>query len=292
MIGQTVIGWTLRATVRRWFEDDLDPGRLRTRLNLLSRTISFLPRWARVSPAAPGLSWIDAPESDQRRVLVYFHGGGYVSGGLASHGLFLAKLARQGRCRVLFVDYRLAPEHPFPAALDDAMAAWIWVQEQASAGTRFFMGGDSAGGGLTLALIELLQTQALALPERLLLISPWVDLTQAGQSHRSNDAFDSVMSGRALTKMAKLYLRDADPRDPRASPLFGVLRDMPPTLIQYSTHEVLRDDAVKMAALLRDGGTKVIEESWPQMPHVFQLFWAFPQATSATRSLAQFLLGV
>lgn len=292
MIGQTVIGWTLWATVRRWFEADLNPAQLRSRLNVLSRTISFLPGWVRVTAAAPGLTWIDAPESDQRRVLIYYHGGGYVSGGLASHGLFVAKLARQGRCRVLFVDYRLAPEHPFPAALDDALAAWTWAQKETMAGTRFFMGGDSAGGGLALAVIELLQAREESLPERVLLISPWVDLSQASGSHRSNDAMDSVMSSHALSKMAKLYLKDADPRDPRASPIHGALRAMPPTLIQYSTHEVLRDDAIKVAALLRDGGTKVIEESWPNMPHVFQLFWIFPQATSATRSLAQFLLGV
>jgi acetyl esterase/lipase len=217
--------------------------------------------------------WTIAPGSGATRVLLYFHGGGYCSGSIRSHRSLVAEAGRAAKVRTLAVAYRLAPEYPFPAALDDALMAWRYLRGQGFAADHIAIGGDSAGGGLTVALINQLRAAGEQLPGCAWLISPWTDLTLSGSTLASKDAVDPLIHKAYLAELADAYVpRDVDRKDPRVSPLFSDLAGFPPTLIQVGACETLLADATRFAASAGAANVAVTLEVWPDMIHAWPLW--------------------
>ena len=217
--------------------------------------------------------WSIVPGSDEARVLIYFHGGGYCSGSIRSHRRMVSEAGRAAGIRTLAVGYRLAPEHPFPAAFDDALTAWRFVRRQGIAAAHVAVGGDSAGGGLTAALINRLREASEEQPACAWLVSPWTDLTMSGATLSSKDAVDPLIHKPYLEELAGAYLPAAiDRKDPRVSPLYADLRGFPPTLIQIGSDETLLDDSVRFAAAAGKADVAVTLEIWPHMIHAWHLW--------------------
>jgi epsilon-lactone hydrolase len=220
----------------------------------------------------PG-EWSTLAGSDSSRVLLFFHGGGYCSGSITSHRRMVSEAGRAAAVRTLAVGYRLAPENPFPAALDDAVRAWYFLRRQGTAAEHIAIGGDSAGGGLSLALALKLHEVKEAFPACLWLVSPWTDLTMSGSTLITKDAIDPLVHKGYLCELADAYLgRGADPKDPRVSPLFANLTGMPPILIQVGSAETLLDDALRLAAAAGEADVPVTLEIWPHMIHAWHLW--------------------
>ncbi|MBT3343687.1 MAG: alpha/beta hydrolase fold domain-containing protein [Gemmatimonadetes bacterium] len=217
--------------------------------------------------------WVIAPGADPDIRLLYLHGGGFVSGGSAYYLAMAGHISAAARCAVLLLDYRLAPEHPFPAAIDDCVRAYEWLRSSGPDGAgeaaSIFIAGDSAGGGLTLATLLALRDRDLPLPQGAIPISAFADMTLTGESLQSEEDHDPIMSPRCLPQFVELYLADADPRDPLASPSLADYRGLPPLLIQAGEHEIIRDDSVSAAARAQEAGVDVTLEIWPGMFHVF-----------------------
>ncbi len=228
--------------------------------------------------------WSLAPGSDPASVLIFFHGGGYCSGSIASHRGMVTAAGRAAGVRTLAVGYRLAPEHPFPAALEDALAAYDFIRSQGVAADRVALGGDSAGGGLTLALLTRLRDADKPLPGCAWLVSPWVDLRMTGTSMSDKATIDPLISKPYLEELASAYLAGADPDDPLASPLRADLAGLPAMLIQVGSAETLLDDAVRIARRAGAADVPVTVEVWPNMIHAWHL-WA-PRLTEGRRALA------
>lgn len=220
----------------------------------------------------PG-EWSLAPGSDASRILLFFHGGGYCSGSILSHRRMATEAGRAAGARALAVGYALAPEHPFPAALEDALAAWRFLQKQGIAAKHIAVGGDSAGGGLTLALIGQLRSAGQDLPACAWLVSPWADLTMSGATLATKEAEDPLIHRGYLVELADAYLpAGMDRKDPRVSPLYADLAGLPPTLIQVGSAETLLDDAARLAAAAGAAEVAVTLEIWPQMIHAWPLW--------------------
>ena len=216
--------------------------------------------------------WSIAPGSDTSRVLMFFHGGGYCSGSILSHRRMVTEAGRAAKIRTLAVGYRLAPEHPFPAAYEDAMTAWRFLRQQAYLPSQIAVGGDSAGGNLTAVLINELRAQGEH-PACTWLASPWTDLTMSGSSLMTKDAVDPIIHKGYLGELADAFVPSGIARnDPRISPLFSDLRGFPPTLVQVGSHETLLDDATRFAAALGAADVDVTLEVWPEMIHAWPLW--------------------
>ena len=213
------------------------------------------------------------PGSDPSRMLMYFHGGGYCSGSIQSHRRLVTEAGRAARMRTLAIEYRLAPEHPFPAAYEDALTAWRFLRNQGTPAAHIATGGDSAGAGLTLALISRLRDAHEDLPACAWLISPWVDLTMSGSTLASKAAVDPLIHKEYLNELADAYLgADMDRKDPRVSPLYGDFGNFPPLLIQIGSNETLLDGATRLAARAGAADVAVTLEIWPQMIHAWPLW--------------------
>ena len=220
----------------------------------------------------PG-EWSLVPGSDASRVLLFFHGGGYCSGSLVSHRRLVTEGGRAAGLRTLAVGYRLAPEHPFPAAHLDAMMAWRFLRRQGIAARNIAIGGDSAGGGLTVTLMNSLRDAGEELPGCAWLMSPCTDLTMSGTTLASKDAEDPLIHRVYLDELAHAYVPAAiDRKDPRVSPLFADLRGLPPVLIQVGSAETLLDDATRFAAAAGAAEVAVTLEIWPHMIHAWPLW--------------------
>jgi monoterpene epsilon-lactone hydrolase len=204
--------------------------------------------------------------------VLYLHGGGYAIGSIETHRRLAYDLSAASGARVLLIDYRLAPEHPFPAAVEDAAAAWRWLLQQRLATSRLAIAGDSAGGGLTIATLVNLRDRKLGLPACAVAISPWVDLEGAGNSITARAAQDPMVQKDGLLWMAGLYLAGGDARNPLAAPLHADLAGLPPILVQAGTAETLLDDATRIAEKLHTAGVDVRLAIWPNMLHVFPFF--------------------
>ena len=233
--------------------------------------------------------WTDVPGADAHRVVFYLHGGGYVIGSLTSHRELVARIARASGARALAIEYRLAPEHPFPAAVDDAVAAYRWLLAQGVSPSGIVIAGDSAGGGLTLATLVALKEAGDPLPAAGVCLSPWVDLEGVGDSMTSRDALDPMVHKPALVEMAAHYLNGAAPRTPLAAPLYADLPGLPPLLIQVGAAETLFDDSARFAAKAKAAGVDVTLEEWPELFHVFQAFSMLPEAREATDKIGAFI---
>jgi epsilon-lactone hydrolase len=220
----------------------------------------------------PG-EWSTVPGSDSSRVLLFFHGGGYCSGSITSHRRMVSEAGRASAARTLAVAYRLAPEHPFPAALDDALKAWRFLRRQGIAAAHIVIGGDSAGAGLSLAVALQLRDAKEQLPACLWLVSPWTDLTMSGSTLLSKDTADPLIHTAYLRELADAYLGGAvKPQDPRVSALFASLAAMPPMLIQVGSCETLLDDAVRLARAAGEADVPVTLEIWPHMIHAWPVW--------------------
>jgi len=220
----------------------------------------------------PG-EWSIVPGSDPSRVLMFFHGGGYCSGSILSHRRLVTEAGRAAGARTLAIGYRLGPEHPFPAAYDDALTAWRFLRDENISAAHIAIGGDSAGAGLTVALITRLRDAHEELPSCAWLISPWTDLTMSGSTLLSKEAVDPLIHKHYLNELADGYLpAGIDRKDPRVSPLFADLKGFPPTLIQVGSAETLLDDAARFAAVAGAADVRVTLEIWPQMIHAWPLW--------------------
>ena len=216
--------------------------------------------------------WVMAPGYDTGRAILYLHGGGYAIGSLNTHRRLAYDISAASAAKVLLIDYRLAPEHPFPAAVDDAASAWRWLLQQGFAANRLAITGDSAGGGLTIATLVNLRDKNLGLPACAVAISPWVDLEGLGNSMTTRSAQDPMVQKDGLLWMAKMYLNGKDSRTPLAAPLHADLKGLPPTLVQVGTAETLLDDAIRIAEKMHEAGVDARLAIWPNQLHVFPLF--------------------
>ena len=222
-------------------------------------------------------------------VLLYLHGGGYGGGSARSHSELAARLARAAGATAVLPEYRLAPEHPFPAALDDVAAAYrALLEEIGGEAERIVMAGDSAGGGLAVALCVALRDEGEPLPRALALLSPWLDLTCTSPSWDARFEGDPVLD-HSLRMAAERYLDGADPRDPLCSPLFADLSGLPPVLVVVGTHEILYDDAVSFAELADQAGVDVELEIGHDLIHVWPIFPITPEAVASTARIGRFL---
>ncbi len=240
----------------------------------------------------PGAAWLrpDTEDPESLPVLLFFHGGGYRVGSIVSHQAYGSHLASLIPARVLLIDYRLAPEHPFPAAVEDSLAAYRGLLDVGIDPARIALIGDSAGGGLVGAVLLGARDRGWPRPGAGICISPWVDLTNSSPSHTERNELDVMFSHEDSVTAARWYLNGHDPRDPLASPLFGHWEGMPPMLIHAGDHEVLLDDAVRFAAVLEATGVEVDHLIWPGMIHDFQIMYPnFPEAVEATEAIAAFV---
>jgi phosphinothricin tripeptide acetyl hydrolase len=240
-------------------------------------------------PAAPA-EWLRPPSAVPGRVVLYLHGGGYVIGSPRSHRHLAAAIAGAAGASALLLDYRLAPEHPFPAAVEDATAAYRWLLDQATAPEHIVIAGDSAGGGLTVATVLALREARVPLPAGGVCISPWVDLTCSGASYATKAAADPIVRRAGVEEMARAYLGATPPRTPLASPLFADLRGLPPLLIHVGSDEVLLDDAVQLAERAKAAGVDATLEIYDRMIHVWH--WFLPmldEAQTAVEAIGRFV---
>jgi epsilon-lactone hydrolase len=230
--------------------------------------------------------WSIVPGSEPSRVLLYFHGGGYCSGSIISHRRLVTEAGRAACTRTLAIDYRLAPEHPYPAAHEDALTAWRFLRRQGIAATSIAVGGDSAGGNLTLALINRLHAAGEALPACAWLVSPWTDLTMSGVTLETKDAVDPLIHKAYLDELADAYAPPSlDRRDPLISPLFAELKGFPPVLIQVGSAETLLADATRLAETAGTADVDVTLQVWPHMIHAWPLWNA--KLEDGRRALAE-----
>lgn len=216
--------------------------------------------------------WVSAPGADPGRAVLYLHGGGYVIGSVNTHRAFAGMLSRAAQARVLVIDYRLAPEHPHPAAVEDAVSAYHWMMSSGLSASRIAVGGDSAGGGLTVATLVAIRDAGMTMPAAGVCLSPWVDMEATGDSMTTKADVDPIVQKPALLQMAAMYLGGRSPRTPLAAPLYADLSGLPPLLIQVGTAETLLDDATRLAERARKAGVNVTYEPWEGMIHVWQLF--------------------
>jgi epsilon-lactone hydrolase len=238
--------------------------------------------------------WVLPDGGDPDTRLLYLHGGGFVSGSGAFYLTMAAHIALAARCAVLLPDYRLAPEHPFPAGLEDCLRAYAWLNANAPAGPSparaIFIAGDSAGGGLTLAALLALRDRGLPLPAGAIAISPFVDMTLSGASTLSEAGLDPIMHPNSLPEFVNRYVTAADVRNPLASPMFGDYAGIPPLLIQAGEREIIRDDSVRVASRAQEAGVDVTLEVWPGMFHVFASHEPLlPEARASIEHMADFM---
>lgn len=236
------------------------------------------------------VEWANVRNESTERVILYFHGGGYCLGSIATHRALVGNLARAASARVASVEYRLAPEHPFPAAIDDAVSAYRALVATGMSPARIALGGDSAGGGLTAATLLGLRDRGDPLPACAVCISPWLDLSCSGPSMRTHVAKDPIVTPVQLQKLAEAYLGGASSREPLASPLFAELGGLPPMLVHVGTAETLLDDSIRFAERARAAGVDVALEVWDEMVHVWHAFAPLlPEADRAIAAIGEYV---
>ncbi|AWZ18945.1 Alpha/beta hydrolase fold-3 protein [Roseovarius sp. TM1035] len=289
------MSWQLRLLNRqlRWFEKPAlarhDKDRLRRSFAFKSRLYFHAPfgsSFLRDTLDGVPVQWARARAARPAPVILYFHGGAYVFGTSSTHRAMLAKLSALTGLPACLPDYRLAPEHPFPAQIADALAAYRALRAK----QEVIIGGDSAGGGLALALLHEILAQGLAPPLGVFAFSPLTDVTYSGASVTENAARDCVLSASRVGEMLEMFLRGQDPRDPRASPLFGVFSGAPPVWMTVGDTEILRDDTLRMQAALVAQGVQCTLTVAPDHPHVWPIFHnVLPEARSTLRDLAAWI---
>ncbi|EAY27346.1 alpha/beta hydrolase [Microscilla marina] len=242
-----------------------------------------------VSAQGVPCEWIDTPLSNTHKVTLFFHGGAYAAGSLHSHRGLASRLARATGSRVLSVDYRLAPEHPFPAAISDTVTAYQWLLKQCNA-SQIALAGDSAGGGLVLATLLKLKEDQLELPTAGVLICPWLDLTSQNPNLDKLASRDPILYKSGLHRAAQMYAKKQDLKNPYISPLFGNLSGLPPLLVQVGALDMISVDGIALANRLKEMNERVQFEQWKNMVHVWHFLGdKLPEATQAMERIGQFV---
>ena len=252
----------------------------RGRQNKLAADVTVEP----VTANGVKAEWTSTPDADRGKAILYLHGGGYVIGSLDSHRHLAAEAGRAARSRTLAIDYRLAPEHPFPAAVDDSLAAYRFLLANGVPSGGITIAGDSAGGGLAVAAMLAIRDAGLPQPACGWTISPWVDMEAIGDSMVGKAASDPTVQKAGILDMAKHYLNGADPRSPLAAPIYGDLRGIAPLLIQVGAAETLLDDAIRLAQVAGAADVAVDLQIWPEMIHVWHVY--YPELTAGRRAIA------
>ena len=245
---------------------------------------------ARLEVCGRPAEWVTAQEAASDAALLYLHGGGYVIGSPETHRELASRMSLATGCRVLLLDYRLAPENPYPAAVEDAAIAYSYLLSQGFEPSRLAVAGDSAGGGLTVATLVSIRDSGLPLPSCAVCISPWVDLEGLGESMMTKRSVDPMISREGLIDYATAYLNGTNPQSPLAAPLYANLRNLPPLLIQVGTRETLLDDSVRLAERARLAGGQVQLEQWEDMIHIWPLFAPMlPEGQRAIDHIGEFV---
>jgi monoterpene epsilon-lactone hydrolase len=233
--------------------------------------------------------WVAAPNAVEDRVFLYIHGGAYIMGSLNTHRDLAAKLSRSTATRVLVIDYRLAPENPFPAALEDAIKSYRWLVSSGIPPEQIVIGGDSAGGGLTLATLLSLRDAGDTLPASAVLLSPWTDLEGTGESMETRKEIDPWLSPDATRAIPAMYIRELNPKHPLVSPIYADLEGLPPLFVQVGNDEILLEDSIRLVERARDAGVDVSFKVWDDMWHVFQTF-PIPEAKQAIEEIGEYVV--
>jgi len=282
--------WLLKHRSR----NDVTLEQIRRRVALAARLVPKPPPSTRTLTVDAGgvrADRVSTPPSECGRHILFLHGGGFIVGSPALYRHFTWRIASAARAHVLAIDYRLAPEHPFPAALDDAVAAYRWLLTDGAEPRQMAVMGDSAGGGLALSLLLRLRDESIPLPAAAVALSPWTDLAMTGLSLKLNAEADPLVSPQQARHFVDYYLAGTDPRSPYVSPMYGEPTGLPPTIIQVGSDEALRDDAVRMAERMRGAGCRVELEIWQRMPHVWHLFApVMPEARQAIERIGAFVI--
>jgi len=236
-------------------------------------------------------AWMITPEVAKDRAILYLHGGGYIQGSIISHQDLAQRISKASKTKVLVLDYRLAPEHPFPAALEDSVRAYEWlINNEGYNPKNLIIAGDSAGGGLTLATLVKLRDKGVSLPAAAVCLSPWTDLALTGESIKLKLHEDPFISPDGLMFSARLYLGKADPKNPFASPLYADFKGLPPLCIQVGSAEILLDDSTRLAKRAKEAGVEVQLDIWEDMVHVFQAFAVMaPEGTEGINKIGEFI---
>jgi acetyl esterase/lipase len=289
MIRRYLLRWVIRLLFAGFTKGTLAEQRARqdkaARFGRLPQGVTF----RKLQEEGLDAAWI-APANPSQGVILYFHGGGYVLGSAFGHRELLGRLAATTGMRCLAVDYRLAPEHPFPAALEDGLSAWRWLrQEEDIPARRIFLAGDSAGGGLAVAVLLRLREVGEECPAGAVLFSPWVDLTLSGASIQEKAGRDPILTANFLADCARHYAGTTPLTNPLLSPLFADLHGLPPLMIHVGTEEILLDDARRLADAAESAGVSVRLHIWPGMFHVFPLLPFAPEARQALEEAAAFV---
>ena len=232
--------------------------------------------------------WVQINSQNPNRTILYLHGGAYVMGSRNTHRALAARIARASQARVLLPDYRLAPENPFPAAVEDAVACWKWLITENHSPDQMTIAGDSAGGGLALATLLALKSQKTPLPACAVALSPWTDLEGTGASAQPGAVSDPMLTPEGLIASGRMYAAD-DLRNPLAAPLHGDLEGLPPLLLQVGTREVLLSDSTRFADKARAAGVDVTLEIEEGLIHVWQMLPGVPEAESAVNRIGLFI---
>lgn len=279
----------LRARPR---EEDPTIDRLRAGFEALSRQFPPPPTasFDIVDAAGVPAEWVSIDKSSRLPVILYFHGGGYCIGSAETHRDLVARLCIAAEARALSVDYRLAPENPFPAAVQDGVAAYRWLRDQGVPAKSIVVAGDSAGGGLTLATLLSLKQAGDDLPAAAICMSPVTDLAKEGQSMRTKVDLDPMVQPRSSAAYAQRYIAGGDVKAPLASPLYADLEGLPPLLLLVGTWEVLLDDSTRFAAKAQSAGVAVDLEVWEEMIHIWPFFAAIlPEGQQAIERMGAFI---
>jgi epsilon-lactone hydrolase len=286
--------------VKKWMQSsglmahEFDLGALRSAMSTSFFHVSDTTKIIEVNAGGVHAEWIIAPGAATDKRIAYFHGGGFTAGGLDFIRPFSDWLSKASGCSILIVDYRLAPENPFPAAVEDALTSYLWMCDHGPDGEsqakKTFIGGDSAGGGLALSTLLKLKDDSCRLPDAAVTMSAFTDLSLTGESIVTRASFDPICKPHLVKKHAELYLAGQDPRTPLASPLYGELSGLPPILMQVGDAEILLDDTVRFARKAEKAGVMVTLEVWPEMIHVWQqMAPLFPEAQQALDRIGEFI---
>jgi acetyl esterase/lipase len=244
----------------------------------------------RVGAGGVPAEWIRAPGAQSDRVMLYFHGGGYVVGSMRTHRTMLSHISRASGFAVLGLDYRLAPETPFPAPVEDALAAYRWLLHRGIEPGNIVLGGDSAGGGLVVSALVAIRYAGEPMPAAGVCISPWVDMEATGESFTTNAHVDPSVSRERILNIAKVYLAGKNPRAPLASPLYADLHELPPLLSMVGSIETLLDDARAITERAQAAGVEAVLEIWDDMPHVWTHFAPIlPEGQQAVDRIGDFI---
>ena len=281
-----------RKLIRRMFYKPLSIEELRQSQQASLKMLPKLPKSLSLEKARISeidVEWLAHENADPAKVILYLHGGGYVSGTLGMYHQLCGTLSEVSGMRVLLPDYRLAPDYPFPAALEDALSAYTWLLANGFSAENILIAGDSAGGGLTLATTLAIRDEGRPLPRGLVCLSPWTDLTFSGASHQTNADKEIVLYPENLRLWAEKYLGFADPRTPHISPAFADMKNFPPMLIQVGSDEAFLDDARMVAERAQSAGVDVTLTVYEGMWHVWQTVGILPEAKQAFTEIGTFI---